>query len=173
VAFIKKTIPCSLRWNKASEVTCGRGEIMNRNLSLLSAAGIGAGLMYLFDPSRGKRRRALLANKITHAGKVASNTTVRTGRDIRNRVQGLVAEVQSLLQTTEVSDQVLQARVRSKLGRVVSHPGAIDVKAENGDVVLSGPILAAEEHPLIDAVFHVGGVKNIENLLELRESVWM
>ncbi len=42
---------------------------MNKGLRLMSVAGLGAGLMYLFDPDRGKRRRALVRNKITHASK--------------------------------------------------------------------------------------------------------
>jgi hypothetical protein len=47
---------------------------MKRGLALMSAAGAGAGLMYLFDPDRGKRRRALLRNKAMHLKKIASNT---------------------------------------------------------------------------------------------------
>ena len=31
---------------------------MNRNLLLLGGIGLGAGLMYIFDPDRGRRRRA-------------------------------------------------------------------------------------------------------------------
>jgi len=142
---------------------------MNTGLKYLSAAGLGAGLMYLVDPNRGKRRRALIANKITHAAKVAGDATGKTGRDLRNHLHGLVAEIESLFQSAEVSDGVLEARVRSKLGRVVSHPSAVDVKAENGLIVLSGPILAKEEHPLLEAVIRVAGVKSIENRLELHE----
>lgn len=142
---------------------------MNRSLSLISAVGVGAGLMYLFDPSRGKRRRALIANKLTHAGKVVGDVTHTTGRGLRNHMLGVAAGMRSLFQTTDVIDDVLQARVRSKLGHVVSNPSEIRVKADNGLIVLAGPILAKEEHPLLDAVCHIGGVRNIENLLELHE----
>lgn len=142
---------------------------MNTGLRIMSAAGVGAGLMYLFDPDRGKRRRALMANKITHAGKVAGDVTGKTGRDVRNHLQGVIAEIQSLFQAAEISDDVLQARVRSKLGRVVSHPRAIEVKADDGLIVLTGPILTKEEVPLLDAVRRLAGVKSIENLLELHD----
>lgn len=142
---------------------------MNKGLRLMSAAGLGAGLMYLFDPDRGKRRRALVANKVTHAARVAGDQTGKTGRDLRNHLQGVVATIESLFQTTEDSDDVLQARVRSKLGRVVSHPSAIEVKALNGLIILSGPILAKEVHPLLDTVIRIHGVKNIENRLEAHE----
>ena len=142
---------------------------MNKGLRLMSAAGVGAGLMYLFDPARGKRRRASIANKVTHAAKVAGDVTGKTRRDLRNHLQGVIAEIESLFQTTEASDDVLQARVRSKLGRVVSHPSAIEVKADKGLIVLTGPILSKEEHPLLESINRIAGVKNIENLLELHE----
>jgi uncharacterized membrane protein len=142
---------------------------MNKALKVISAAGLGAGLMYLFDPDRGKRRRALLRNKAEHATRIASDVAGKTRRDIRNHLRGAVAEVESLFKSGEVSDDVLDARVRSKLGRVVSHPHAIEVKTDKGIVTLSGPILAEELHPLLDAVAAVSGVKSIENWLEVHE----
>jgi hypothetical protein len=142
---------------------------MNKSLKLISAAGAGAGLMFLFDPSRGKRRRALVRDKIRHASRVAGDVAGRTGRDVRNHVRGVFAEVGALFRTRDVSDEVVSARVRAKLGRLVSHPGAIEVKSVDGSVVLSGPLLAAEEHPLLESVAVIGGVKNIENLLELHD----
>lgn len=142
---------------------------MNRGLGLITAAGMGAGLMYLLDPDRGKRRRALLRDKVTHAAKVASEATGKTGRDVRNHLFGLCSDVESWFRSSDVPDQVLEARVRSKLGRVVSHPRAIEVKALEGEVSLTGPILSNEEHPLLDVVAGIQGVKNIQNCLELHE----
>lgn len=121
--------------------------------------------MYLFDSSRGKRRRALVRNKVIHAAKVAG----KTGRDVRNHVGGVFAEVGSLFQTRDISDDVVTARVRAKLGRVVSHPSAIEVNSVNGSIILSGPILAGEEHPWLESVAVIHGVKNIENQLELHD----
>lgn len=142
---------------------------MNRSVRLMSAAGVGAGLMFLFDPGRGKRRRAMGCNKILHAAKVAGAVTGKTGRDVRNHVVGVLAELGALFRTRDVSEDVVKARVRSKLGRVVSHPSAIEVKSVNGSIILSGPILAGEEHPLLESVAVIPGVKNIENLLELHD----
>ena len=144
---------------------------MNKGLRLMSVAGLGAGLMYLFDPDQGKRRRALVRNKITHASKVATDVAGKTSRDVRNHVLGVFAEVESLfLKNGLPSDDVLEARVRSKLGRVVSHPSAIEVKAVDGLIILTGPILTKEEHPLLESVIGILGVKSIENRLELHES---
>lgn len=143
---------------------------MNKGLTLISAAGVGAGLMYLFDPDRGKRRRALLRNKAIHFGKITGDAAGKTRRDIRNHLRGALAEVNSVfVHNGPISDAVLEARVRSKLGRVVSHPRAIEVKAVDGLIILSGKILANEVHPLLDCVICVHGVNNIENHLEIHE----
>lgn len=143
---------------------------MNRGMSLLGAAGLGAGLMYLFDPDRGKRRRALVRNEAVHISRITANAAGKTRRDVRNHLHGAFAEVESLfLKNGPVSNDVLEARVRSRLGRVVSHPSALEVKAVDGLIVLSGPILADEAHPLLDAVTGIRGVKNIENRLEVHE----
>jgi uncharacterized membrane protein len=143
---------------------------MNRGLALTSAAGVGAGLMYLFDPDRGKRRRALLRNKAIHLKMIASDTAGKTRRDVRNHLRGAVAELESLfVDNGPVSNDVLEARVRSMLGRVVSHPSAVEVKAVDGLIILRGQILANEVHRLLDSVMATRGVKNIENYLEAHE----
>ena len=143
---------------------------MKRVLALMSAAGAGAGLMYLFDRNRGKRRRALLRDKAMHIRKIAGDTVGKTRRDVRNHLRGAVAELESLcVDKGLVSNDVLEARVRSKLGRAVSHPSAVEVKAVDGLIILTGQILANEVHPLLDSVMATRGVKNIENHLEAYE----
>lgn len=144
---------------------------MNKVLKVIGAAGAGAGLMYLFDPDRGKRRRALLRNKAVHISRIADDAAGKTRRDIRNHLRGAFAEVESVfVDNGPVSNDVLAARVRSKLGRVVSHPSAVEVKAVDGLIILTGQILAKEEHPLLESLIEILGVKNIENNLELHES---
>jgi plasmid replication initiation protein len=107
-------------------------------LTMLSGVGLGAALMYAFDPDRGKRRRALVRDKLVSSTETAVDAASATARDLRNRAQGLYASVTS--STEDASDEVLVARVRSKMGRVVSHPSAIEVTAAEGQVTLSGPI---------------------------------
>ena len=102
--------------------------------------------------------------------RIATTAAGKMRRDVRNHLLGAFAEFESLFRSEEVSDDILEARVRSKLGRVVSHPHAIEVKAVEGVVFLSGPILADEVLPLLDTVIAMAGVKNIDNLLEIHES---
>ncbi len=143
---------------------------MNRTVGLISAAGLGAGSMYLLDPDRGKRRRAEIRNKAKHINRVAVQAVGKTERDLRNHLLGVVAGIGSLVRSEEVADDVLQARIRSKLGRIVSHPHAIEVKVADGRVILTGPILADEVVPLVETISGTAGLKSIENLLELHEN---
>jgi hypothetical protein len=69
-----------------------------------------------------------------------------------------------------VSDEVLEGRVRSKLGFLVRHPSAITTHVSNGRVVLSGPVLSDEAQQLIDGVRRVHGVIGVENSLEVRDT---
>ena len=94
----------------------------------------GAGLMYLLDPGSGKRRRARLRDKAVHAGGAAGEAIGTTSRDLRNRAAGVAAQARALVRGEEVPDRVLEERVRSRLGRAVSHPGSIEVTARRGAV---------------------------------------
>jgi hypothetical protein len=89
-----------------------------------------------------------------------------SARDISHRARGTVAETKNLFVNDEPPDDVLVARVRSRLGRVVSHPHAIKVTAGGGRVTIEGPILESEVANLLKGVSGVRGVKSVENRLE-------
>ncbi|HLE62302.1 MAG TPA: SRPBCC family protein, partial [Pyrinomonadaceae bacterium] len=125
--------------------------------------------MYMLDPDRGSRRRALVRDKLASAANTIPNAIGVTARDLSNRAEGLASQVTSLFSSKEVPDEVLVQRVRSKMGRVVSHPHAIQVKADHGRVTLSGPILAREVDDLLAIVSLVTSVTDVDNQLEAHE----
>jgi uncharacterized membrane protein len=140
---------------------------MNPNLAALGGVGVGAGLMYLFDPVRGRRRRALVRDQLVHARHLFSRALGITSRDLSHRAYGVLAEGNHLFQHEEVSNEVLEARVRAKIGRSVSHPHAISVAVNGGRVRLSGPVLADEVNRMLSGVSSVRGVKGVEDLLTI------
>ena len=91
--------------------------------------GLGAGLMYLFDPHIGRRRRAHLRNQLSSAFGRIDDCMDMTSRDVSQRTQGLLAEIRSWFVDQQIPDEVLVARLRSKLGRYVSHPSSIAITA--------------------------------------------
>ena len=142
---------------------------MNKGVALVGGVGLGAALMYIFDPDRGKRRRTLIRDKVEAAGNRISDKAEKTSRDLKNRAYGVVAETKSIFQHDEVTDDVLVDRVRSRLGRIPVHIGAFDITAKEGLVTLRGQILADELPKVLRAARFVRGVKEIDNHLEVHE----
>ena len=141
---------------------------MNKGAALVGGVGLGAALMYFFDPDRGKRRRALVRDKIEAAENKMGEYASKMSRDIRNRAYGLAAETKSIFQHEDVPDGVLVDRVRAKLGRYPVHVGTIEVTASNGAVTLSGPIAAEALPKVLRATKFVRGVKEVDNQLDVR-----
>lgn len=127
----------------------------------IAGVGLGAGCMYLLDPDRGRARRARLEDKALSACREVRMSFEKAQADLTNRAHGLLAQAKSALQCEEVEDDQLTARVRAKLGRLVSHPHAIDVFAHGGVVTLSGALLEVEAHPLIFGVRGIQGVASV------------
>jgi uncharacterized membrane protein len=143
---------------------------MKREGKLMRGMLLGAGAMYFLDPDRGARRRSLLRDQLVHAGHKIGDGVSATARDTRNRAKGVAAELRSRLHEDEVDDAVLHERVRSAIGRAVSHPGSISVTAFQGEVTLSGQVLASELDDLIRQVQQVRGVGEVRNQLEMHSS---
>jgi uncharacterized membrane protein len=140
-------------------------------MTWVSGAGLGAGLMYFLDPERGRRRRALSADKTKRLATVVGRGVEKTKRDLANRGRGIAAVTAAHIpfQSRRAKDYVLDSRVRSGLGRWVSHPHAIDVAARGGVVTLSGDVLAEEAAGLLAAVSRVAGVDHVESRLHRHE----
>ena len=137
-------------------------------LGTATAAALGAAGMFLFDPDKGRRRRALVRDRSRHAALDAARAACTAARDIAHRMQGIEAEALRQLRSGDTPDDLkLIERVRATLGRAVSNPHAIQAGANRGRVVLSGPVLAAEAAPLLDAVRGVPGVTGLDNELVL------
>lgn len=138
---------------------------MNRKVALVGGVGLGAALMYLFDPDRGSRRRALIRDKVESAANKTGDYAGKMSRDLRNRAYGVVSEAKSIFRIAPVTDEVLVNRVRSKLGHHSAQ--AIDVSAQDGSVTLRGSLAAKEVSDVLRAVQSVHGVKRVSNLLEV------
>jgi uncharacterized membrane protein len=135
---------------------------MQQRTILLTSAGLGAATAYLLDPASGNRRRRRIGDALVHAANQTTDAVSTVGRDLRNRTRGVVAGARRTIYREHPDDVVLQERVRSALGRVASRPHGIKVQARNGHVILSGPILAAEEQRIVHAVQSVSGVTDVE-----------
>ncbi|MES2939694.1 MAG: BON domain-containing protein [Pseudomonadota bacterium] len=114
-----------------------------RDLFCIAAgAAAGAAAMYWLDPAQGGERRAAL--RASGPGRAAGSRRLRAAQQ---------------------DDATLRERVRLRLGALVSHPGAIDVRVEQSIVRLSGHVLAKELDGLLFRVRDVAGVHRVVNAL--------
>jgi len=137
---------------------------------LLTGIVLGAAAMYLLDPDRGARRRSLLRDQGVHAGHKLSDGLSARARDARNRIRGTAHELRARFRNDAVDDEVLHQRVRSAIGRVAAHPGAITVTSAQGRVILEGDVFEDELEDLIEQVRGVRGVEEVQNQLTVHRS---
>lgn len=136
----------------------------------LGALGLGAALMYLLDPNAGRRRRSQIGQRAESLGRRAGERGSRVARDLGHRGKGLLSAARRPFQKGDGDGERLADRVRSELGRVVSHPRAIDVSVEEGRVTLAGPILASEAEAALEAARQARGVEVVDDRLDRYDS---
>lgn len=137
---------------------------------------LGAAAMYFLDPTRGRARRNRAMEQAASVCRRTGRTARQFGKDLRNRTAGYAHEARgyasSYFETEDaVSAERLLHRIRSEMGHVVSHAGAIQVMTDNhGRVTLHGKVLASEADRLISTVKGVSGVNELINLLSVKET---
>ena len=141
------------------------------NPYLLAGAGLtalGAGLVYFLDPYDGRRRRGVVRDKAVSTVNEIGRSMSQTGSYVGNQLYGLYAGTRGKLRREQVTDDQLVARVRTTMGRVVSHPKAIRVTAQGGQVTLEGDVLTGEHLDLLSTVRSVRGVRSVNDRLVVR-----
>ena len=133
--------------------------------SLLAGLCVGAAAMYFLDPQTGRRRRALVRDQVTHAKSVVQEVGQARTKDIAQRATGWWNNLTSAFREHDHSDEAINARIRSRLGRVVKHPEAIDTAVVNGCAALRGTVLPHELDHLLETVRKVPGVKVVDHRL--------
>lgn len=100
---------------------------------------------------------------------MAGEAAGTTSRDLANHARGFAAVAKRRFSGDASDDVVIVERVRSALGRVVSHPGSVVVTCDEGLVTLSGPVLASEADKLVSEAGSVRGVQEVVDRLERHE----
>jgi uncharacterized membrane protein len=134
--------------------------------NFIRLVGITAGAMYLYDPTRGNRRRALIRDKANRLVRQADDSLDVALRDLRNRTRGVLADMMAMVDQEEAPDWLLEERVRARMGRNARHAGSIEVRAQDGRIIMSGPVLEKEVDQMIKRVSRVRGVRGVENQMQ-------
>ena len=140
---------------------------MNGLIKVATVFAAGAAAMYYLDPDAGRRRRAMTKDKSLAAGRDLQENARQAGRRMSSRAQGAMSEMGSAMDSAmddaPVSDQKLEARIRSQLGHMVDRPGDIAVEVNDGHVVLSGTASEEEVASLTRELAGMDGVADVEN----------
>lgn len=135
--------------------------------TLLVSMGLGAGLMYFFDPQHGERRRMMVRNKANRFVNDLDTSIDMAMQDARNRTRGVLSEMTARLSDEGAPDWILEERVRTNLGRMARRARALTVTANGGRVTLSGPILREDEDAIVKAAMRTRGVHGVDNQLRV------
>jgi osmotically-inducible protein OsmY len=151
-----------------------RAEHSVRPLVVAGVVGgaLGAGLEFLLDPDRGKRRRHITRDRLAASVRSAYRGANRTARWAGSQAYGLSQKaVHSRPEDSAApNDATLIARVQSIVFRDPAiAKDRVNVNAEHGIVVLRGELdRPAQIAELEAAVREVPGVREVENLLHIR-----
>lgn len=145
-----------------------------------AGAAIGAGTlalatvaaMYFLDPQSGRRRRALVRDKMVRGCNETSQFLRVAGRHLSNRARGFAHERTDHLtgRHAPATDRQLAARVSAHLGHVYSR-GSVQVDVENGTVYLRGNVSADEIAKVVKTAEGMRGVRNVVNFLTVTDNL--
>jgi uncharacterized membrane protein len=95
------------------------------------------------------------------------NSIYSTVEDTRNKTRGVLSEWTAKLSNQDNPDWVLAERVRGALGRLSPHSRSVKVRADEGQIHLSGSILNDERDAILKAASRTRGVREVIDELEV------
>jgi hypothetical protein len=134
-------------------------------VSMAAGAALGAAAMYLLDPSRGKVRRAQLADGAASKVRKTRQEAAAKAEDLYNRTRGLLARAGTLVRHEEPGDPLVAERVRSALGHLTRRRPGVESEVKDGTVTLRGTVPEPEKQKLLAGIGHVAGVKAVVDCL--------
>jgi uncharacterized membrane protein len=158
-------------WTEYKEINVKQESTGNHELAKwLSGIALGAIAMYLADPTHGKRRRAIaqekmrtLTDRTSSALNVAAHGASTTWSDIQAQANRMMGQG---TKSKPIDNHVLEARVRSKLGRAMMNSQFIDVTADAGYVTLRGSVPADDRQHVVRLVQAIPGVRDVRDKLD-------
>jgi hypothetical protein len=157
---------------RKAEIRAGRRRTgPGRSLAIGAlGAAIGVAIAFLFDPQRGRARRAQLVDRAAALLRDAGGEMERRARHVSATVEGKVAAARVRGGTEPLlNDSALAMKVESELFRDLDVPkGSMNVNVEQGVVVLRGEVGDATTREQLErAAREIAGVWAVDNLLHL------
>src|SRR5215218_10485960 len=105
-------------------------------------AGLGAGLMYFFDPQQGNRRRKQAVDRTGGFARRLTRRGERAGQAVASQAYGVTQKVTHMREEEkDLTDETLARKVESEIFRDADAPkGQVDVNVVDGVVYLRGEV---------------------------------
>ena len=94
---------------------------MGRVLTLLGGLGVGLGLMYVMDPDRGKKRRAVIRDRASRGAHEVRRFVEKTGRRIGDRTRDAWTEGKERISGRQLAAGILGVTAAAYAARVLVH----------------------------------------------------
>lgn len=142
---------------------------MRRTLFFGMAAAIGAAVAYLFDPDRGRSRRAKLTDQASARARDASESVKAKTEYQRGVAKGLIHEATDSMRGEKVyDDATLLQKVRSEALGYWPDSQSIEVDITDGMVRITGTVdNQTERERLVELIRDVDGVGLIDDRLRI------
>lgn len=142
---------------------------MRKSMLIGIGAVLGALLSYLFDPDRGRSRRARLSDQATARGRDLSETVRKTAEYQKGVAKGFAHEASDVLRPDkEYDDETLVQKIRSEALGYWEGSEPIEIDIRDGMVKVSGSVRdSASRDQLLGLIRDVEGVGMIDDRLKV------
>ena len=136
-------------------------------------ATVGAAGAYLFDPERGRTRRAKLADQSTAAVRTARGKVTAKARYQQGVARGMAHRLTEAFQEpVEVDDETLLQKIKSEaVGRWDGPKRDLVIDVRDGNVIVRGPADRDQAGELIRLVDSVAGVRVVSDEMKVGQGI--
>lgn len=138
---------------------------MRKSMMILAAVAAAGILTYLFDPDRGRSRRARLADQTKAKAREAGKAVRARAEYQRGVIKGVAHDFTEHFEPDpDFDDETLLQKVRSEALGYLEDKRDIEIDIRDGRVVVSGSIANDEDHDrLLQLIRDVRGVRSVED----------
>lgn len=129
---------------------------------MLLGGAAAAGAAFFLDSENGPQRRATAIKQARKFGQKVDWAV----RDTEHKIVGNIKHLLAALSRGPVDDRVLEERIRSRMGRLVTRPQKIHIACEAGVVTLWGQAPDPDVARLLEVVTGMGGVREVRDHIE-------
>ncbi len=142
---------------------------MPKTLLIGIGAAAGAMLAYLFDPDRGRSRRARLADQAAARGRDLTESVRKQAEYQKGVAKGIIHEASDALRTKEeYDDETLLQKVRSEALGYWDGSDSIEIDITDGMVRITGSVESEDSRErLIELIRDVDGVSLVDDRLRV------